>query len=471
MLAALFLTVALSIGQQASLYKSLATYDAHVAYFQLFPQTAEGKKALATAWRMIGARAPLPAPPSLLNIDSLTHNFPNRHLKGYYATTIEELLALPPEEISISRALLIEDETKRQSYEAELDLMALKVLAKLQRKGGLLAKPEDKIEAINQLIFFDMAMRYPPLSLSEEHIDSYSSLAAVLESKRGVCLGTSVVYLAVAERIGLPLEIVTPPGHIYVRGYDSLGRRINIETTARGVDVSDRHYQSINVKSLKTRDRKETIGLLFVNEASIYMREQNFEKALRCYEKAEIFVKDDPVITQLRGICLALTGQEKAAKACLTHSLSLREETQIDQLTLAEDFLAHRVDQETIKIFFTETKSTRPELLDKQRRLEEALSRFPAFREGLLELADIYLKLNRPKEAIITLKRYHALNPNSLQVEFMLGILSMSRVEYPEAYRHLTNVKKLLTMHGQKSREFDSAWQQLCFYYTPSNLF
>lgn len=492
MLTTLFLSLALATSQQSALYKSLdpRSIDAHIAYFQLFPSTREGQLALTKAWRMMGADCSLGSLPSLsvdtlnqikdfkpatsfdektrLLIEALAARLPNRKLKGHSVLKVEELLTLPPDEIEISRGLLIQDGIANSSYESVLDLLALKALAKIQDKGGLAAKPEEKIEAINQLIFFDMAMRYPPLSLSEEHIDSYSSLAAVLDSTRGVCLGTSFVYLALAERMGLTLEIITPPGHIYVRGKDSRGRTVNIETTARGVDIADRHYQSINVKSLKTRTRYEALGLLAMNEASVHIRQKEWARAVLSYERAEIFIKDDATLTQLKGICLALQGHKKEAEKCLTQALTLVDETQIDQLTLANDFINGAVDKETLLLFFEEAKPVRSELLAKEKLLVKALNRCPHFREGLLELADIYLKLNRPKEAIATLKRYHALDQERLQVEYMLGVLLLQRSSFEEAKEHLDKAKFLLDKHGQKSREFDAAYQALSSCYTPA---
>lgn len=493
MLTALFLSLALTTSEQLSLYKSLdpTSIDAHIAYSQLFPTSKEGQKSLEKAWQLLGSQTALGSMPplskdifdqltnfkpaalfdeeTLVLIETLAQNLPNRKLKGHKAKTWQEILELSSEEIEISRGLLLEDESKSRSYEAALDLLALKALAKLQKDGGLKAPPEKKIEAINQLIFFDMAMRYPPLSLSEEHIDSYSNLASVLDSSRGVCLGTSVVYLAVAERLGLPLEIVTPPGHIYVRGYDQLGRRINIETTARGVDIADRQYQSINVKSLKVRSRKEVMGLLFFNEASVHIRQENFEKALACYDKAEIFMKNDATLVQLKGMCLVMTGRKKEAKRYLEEHLHIKEETQIDQLTLAEDYLNGEVDEETLRIFFQETKPSREALNAKCALLTKALEKHPRFREGLLELTDIYLKLHRPKEALTTLKRYHSLHKERLQVEFMLGVLFLDRIAYEDSYKHLCNVRTLLKANGQKSREYEEAWRSLSVFYTPTS--
>src|SRR5665647_1570782 len=105
--------------------------------------------------------------------------------------------------------------------------MALQILARLPPK----ASPQQKILKINELIFDEMRFRFPPHSLYAKDIDVYTFLPSVLDSHRGVCLGVSILYLCIAQRLDLNLEMITPPGHIYVR-YRTTDQTINIETTA-----------------------------------------------------------------------------------------------------------------------------------------------------------------------------------------------------------------------------------------------
>src|SRR5262249_14956743 len=140
-----------------------------------------------------------------------------------------------------ARALLLSqfenDIKKIHTFEAALDLMALQVLAKLTKE----ATAYDKIHALNQFIFFEMGFRFPPHSAYNGKIEHFTFLPHVLESRRGVCLGVSTLYLCIAERIGLSLEIITPPGHIYIR-YKEGDKEKNIETTCRGVHIPTEEY-------------------------------------------------------------------------------------------------------------------------------------------------------------------------------------------------------------------------------------
>ena len=100
-----------------------------------------------------------------------------------------------------------------------------------------------------------MRFRFPPHSLHAKDIDIYTFLPSVLDGRRGVCLGVSILYLCLAQRLGLDLEIITPPGHIYVRYQSPEGEMINIETTARGIDIPSERYLGMETRKLQTKWR------------------------------------------------------------------------------------------------------------------------------------------------------------------------------------------------------------------------
>ena len=147
-----------------------------------------------------------------------------------------------------------------------IDLMALQIRSTLSPNS----KPEEKIDAINRFIFEELGFRFPPHSCYATNVDLYTFLPSVLDSRRGVCLGVSILYICIAQRLSLPLEMITPPGHIYVR-YKNGEKEINIETTARGIHLEVLEtYLAINTRSLQQRNVKEVIGLSHFNQASVY---------------------------------------------------------------------------------------------------------------------------------------------------------------------------------------------------------
>ncbi len=120
-------------------------------------------------------------------------------------------------------------------------------------RAGEGAEPAARIEALRAALFDDAKLEAVATLDSPEnlHVDS------VLRSRRGYCLSLSVVALAVAERLGMPLHGVAAPNHFFVRWDDGRVRR-NLELTRRGAEVTDAEF-------------RERIGE-GLTEGSIYLR-------------------------------------------------------------------------------------------------------------------------------------------------------------------------------------------------------
>ena len=301
-----------------ALYNSLdpKSISQHLALYELYPETPQGKLALSHACKLLGIEQNLSLPlsqvasaidalisivnkepgreipllddQSLNAIEKLASHLANRKLKGYGVNTEEETLALQPSEIDLARSLFLtqmDDKQKIRSYEAMIDLMAMQILAVTPMD----APPKEKLKTINTFIFEELGFRFPPQSLSTKEIDLYTFLPSVLDSRRGVCMGVSILYLCLAQRLNLPLETITPPGHIFVRYRDG-DEIINIETTARGVNVESEMYLGIETRALQQRDIKEVIGLAHVNQAAVFWHREENQKALEAYQVAKKYL-------------------------------------------------------------------------------------------------------------------------------------------------------------------------------------
>lgn len=459
------------MGSLKTLYNSLDPFSVteQLAFYELYPDAPEGKKALARAWYLLSGgqeeavdfklpqfdlqaiislvtRQPFDSPVRLEQehlaiIDKLSQNFENRKLKGAHVWTKEEVLALPTEEIDLARGLLLfqmETQEEVRQYEANIDLIALQISSRLGKE----ASSEEKIRAINRFIFQEMQFRFPPHSLYADDVDLYTFLPSVLDSRQGVCLGVSILYLALAQRLDLPLEIITPPGHIYVR-YHEKDTLINIETTARGINLPSEVYLGINTHKLEERTMKQVIGMAFVNEASVYWGKQDYQKTLSLYEKAKPFLPDDQPLKLFMGLNYLFTGNFKEGKKYLESIRNATFDSAVSPDTLADDYLSGKIDVEGLKAVFLSVDETRDSVLKKQQELEKILKRYPKFRGGLLQLATTYLQLSRNLEAQNILESYHLLDPNDATVEYYLSIIALERRDYNKAWHYLKNAEAL----------------------------
>lgn len=469
-----------------SLYSSLdpLSVSQHLAFYELYSDTEEGKLALQRAWKLLnhGKRVDhinpffLPKldvqslvslvtrqsfdPPVKLAEDQmrliceLSSHLANRKLKGSTIWTKEELLALPTEEIDLGRGLLINqfddsDDFQQdiRQYEASIDLMALQIQARLAPD----ASAEDKIREINRFIFHEMQFRFPPHSLYVQDIDLYTFLPSVLDCRQGVCLGVSILYLCIAQRLDLPLEIITPPGHIYVR-YRTPEKEINIETTARGVNLPTDTYLGINTRKLELRNLKEVIGMAFVNQASVFWGKGEYETTVLLYEKARPYLPHDPLLKMLLGINYLFVGKKKEGKKLLQEIRHVTFEDAVSPESLPEDYLSGKVDIEGLKAVFMHVDEKRTSIEEKQKELAGVIKKYPHFRGGLLQQAICWLQLGRGSEALDALQKYHLIDPNSATVEYYLSVLCMERYDYNRAWQYLQQAETLTRTRGHNPK-------------------
>lgn len=465
-----------------TLYTSLdpTSLSQHLAFYELYGHQQIGQQALKDAWQILAgeqgtllyaSQNSVPFSDSVINalialvnkqqdrelkvldekdlqvIDKFANRLSHKKLKGHYALSEAEVLKLDPEEVDLAHGLFLseigQDYPRIKTYEALLDIMALQILARLPPNAG----PEEKIREINFLIFEEMGFRFPPQSIFSKDLDIYSFLPSVLDSHRGVCLGVSIVYLCLAQRLDLNMEIITPPGHIYVR-YRDPKKIINIETTARGIHLESEHYLSIDTYSLQHRNIKESIGLAHINQAAVFWQQNNYEQAKQAYLRAQPYLKDDCLLKELLGYTYLLTGKKEEGERLLWEIKDHIPAYAITKNTIAEDYLTGQVDAESIKILFSRSEDNRTSILNHKNTLEEAVRKFPRFRSGIIQIALSWIKLHRYGEALDILKNYYALHAEEPEVNYYLAALYGLRCDYPHAWKHLQQAEKIVYAKG-----------------------
>ena len=187
---------------------------------------------------------------------------------------------------------------------------------------------------------------------------------------------------------------------------------INIETTARGIDMPSEVYLGIDTRKLPKRTLREVIGLAFMNQASVGWHRKDFATTIKLYEQASHFLPDDYLLNMFLGYNYLFANRIKEGKALLKKIQGQRPDHMISGDSVSEDYLAGKTDPDAILAIYTEIDEKRSSILEKQKKLEEVVRKFPAFRQGILHLAITHLQLGREKEALPLLERYIALDPN-----------------------------------------------------------
>ncbi len=214
----------------------------------------------------------------------------NAGINGLYAKSIEQVLQLREDEIDIATAALIisenwSDLVPGRHHLATLDEMALVIRDRLdERKIGASYKA---VPLINEYLYNELGFK----SIAEASNPNDLFLHTVLDKKRGYCLSLSILYLSLAERLGLPLYGVVVPGHFFVR-YDDGRIKFNIETTSNGGTADNEHYikefktpRGSNIY-MKNLNKIQTLGCFFNNLGNSYYDIDNMDSAMRALETA-----------------------------------------------------------------------------------------------------------------------------------------------------------------------------------------
>gem|GEM_PF-3429865 len=184
--------------------------------------------------------------------------------------------------------------------------------------------PRGVVAALNRVLFDREGFEYDPAPGEPDNF----LFDAVLARKKGNCLGLSVLYLAIAERLGLPLRGVHAPGHCFVRWDAGDGVRVNVETGARGAARDDAAYARLfgvggGRPYLVSLGKKEMAGVYLKSLGAVYSRRGREADALRLYRAAERFYPGLPELYFNEGVSWQKLGRLPEAASAYRRALAL----------------------------------------------------------------------------------------------------------------------------------------------------
>ena len=157
------------------------------------------------------------------------------------------------------------------------------------------------------------------------------SVAAVLDSRRGTCVGLAIVYLALSQRVGLDGHGVATPDHLFTRAH--LGDAVrNIELTESGREIDDDTYRrrhKIDEASIATGvfmrelSNAEVIAHLLSNQAVALGKQCRLDDALVRYDAALTLAPQLVAAWYNRGLDLMNAGRQQEAWADFSRAIEL----------------------------------------------------------------------------------------------------------------------------------------------------
>jgi regulator of sirC expression with transglutaminase-like and TPR domain len=203
---------------------------------------------------------------------------------------LQQVLSGPEEAIDLAEAALLIATHAYPDLDVAHHLTRIEVLAKtLESRIQPDSGPSQRILALNQYMFAELGFT----ANEKDYYDPRNScLNEVLDRRVGIPITLSLLYMEIGARIGLPLEGVGFPGHFLLKcalpegtvvldpyaggvilGVAELQKRLR---DVRGEEVSS----AIVAGMLSAAGKKEIVLRLLRNLKAIYLRSQQFDRAL-----------------------------------------------------------------------------------------------------------------------------------------------------------------------------------------------
>jgi hypothetical protein len=270
-------------------------------------------------------------------------------------TTLKDLLALPPGALAnvdtatlnllCAEGLRGSDSLNVQSSLDSLETWAKHVASETQRNfHRFLAKPREynhslgyyRMMMLATVLQQDFGTHYnperalPQLRGKWEPSDVFFGdsrdvfIHGLLGDKhRGTCSSLPVLYVAVAQRLGYPVELVAAKGHLFVR-YQEGTEHLNVEATSIGFNTyPDEHYRqwplpmtSEEAKTfgwLRPMSKPEVLGAFLAIRAASLTSMNRFEEAAQTWAAVARYLPVTPDLKEIVAHARQRATNERAA--------------------------------------------------------------------------------------------------------------------------------------------------------------
>lgn len=366
----------------------------------------------------------------------------NYGCRGLYVTSMDEALMLPDDDIDLGTAALIiseewSDVVHGLRYREKLDAMAEEIKKRLRERK--LRANYNAIPVMNEYLFQELG--FSAVANADDPNDLF--LHSVLDRRKGYCLSLSTLYLALGERLGLPLYGVVVPGHFFVR-YDSRSKRFNIECTANGAQLSDEHYiekhrvpEHHDRLYMENLTKKQTLGCLYNNFGVVYLETGQEERALLALDRS---ARINPKLAEARSnmsIVLNVQGQNEDALQQLKHALDSNPNDPSVHRELGRTYLKQQdyrqavrslkrsveLDPNSPEVFILLSEAYSAQDLNRFAResLEEALALAPEHVYAHASLGQLFQKLRNYQRAVSAYRDALRYDPKRIDVYFLIA--------------------------------------------------
>jgi tetratricopeptide (TPR) repeat protein len=200
-------------------------------------------------------------------------------------------------------------------FKIQFDSTVLRLSSKLFMQTD----PQKIVLELNACIFETWGISF----IGDRNNAKYLFPHHVLECKQGSCIGMSLLYLLLAEKLGIPIYGVLAPGHFFIR-FDNGNVQINIETLRKGECMSATWYRKKYMiddtlrYSMRNLTVTETIAVVNYNLGTIFLHKKKYNQAAAYLKWATSQLGNFPEAWGNYALALDALGDPQRALALLT---------------------------------------------------------------------------------------------------------------------------------------------------------
>lgn len=266
----------------------------------------------------------------------------------------EAIVRTPEREIDLARAALLIARLEQPALDPEPWLARLDDLAVASGAGSVL-EPCAALCRLLTFLFREQGFR----GNAEDYFDARNScLDQVLERKLGIPITLSLLTMEIARRVGLTVDGIGLPGHFVVRARLGRDEAVLLDPFHGGAVLSQAGAADVVARALgqpvpltpahfQPVSKHQLLARMLANLKSIYVRREEWTKALAVIDRLLLFEDGTPTQLRDRGTVLMKLGDFHAGAAewerYLTRCPHARDADRLrDQLRQIRQVLASR---------------------------------------------------------------------------------------------------------------------------------
>ena len=247
----------------------------------------------------------------------------------YFAALVQTDQDIPLFEAALTLAHDAEPQLDLSAAQADVDAMAAKLRRRLPGDAGQI----QKVRALNQFFYRELGFGG---NVNNYYDPDNSYLHRVLKTRRGIPISLALIYIEIAQQIGLDVKGISFPGHFLMKlsvpsgeividpiNGDSLSREELEERLEPFIDQI-RHAGKPLVDYIEPASSRAILVRMLRNLKALFTDRERWQRLLGVQERLLILLPDDVVERRDRGLAFAQLNCPKSALEDLSAYLAQR---------------------------------------------------------------------------------------------------------------------------------------------------